>query len=312
MGDRMTKGKKNKSFTKSTISLLKVLLIILFFGFSVYALKLIINTNDNKVVSLSSDTITYFIEEADKASLPKEQLNWQEIAAIEGVLDNKFTTYNSAETEKIAKMFYDNNNKVKSLETVISELKLSSWERRNVYLNLGKINNQSIRNITGGEDSEKDNFIQSIKDASIQNYKQNKIFPSITIAQAILESEWGKSDLASKYNNYFGIKADKSWKGQVVSFSTKENYNDVIKANFRAYTNIYDSIFDHGKFFSENDRYTKNGVFDANNYIEQARAIENAGYSTVKDKNGNLIYSEMLISIIKENNLMLIDKESEN
>ena len=50
------------------------------------------------------------------------------------------------------------------------------------------------------------NFIESIKDYAIKDYQTSKVLPSITIAQAILESGWGKSTLSLKANNLFGIK----------------------------------------------------------------------------------------------------------
>ena len=49
-------------------------------------------------------------------------------------------------------------------------------------------------------------FIGEIESSAIENYKKYKILPSITIAQAILESGWGESDLSKKFNNLFGIK----------------------------------------------------------------------------------------------------------
>ncbi|MDZ7542989.1 mannosyl-glycoprotein endo-beta-N-acetylglucosamidase, partial [Clostridium perfringens] len=128
-----------------------------------------------------------------------------------------------------------------------------------------------------------------------------------TIGQAILESGWGESELSSRHNNIFGIKADASWNEEKVNMKTKENHNDVIVGDFRAYNNISSSIEDHGKFLWENERYAKNGLFEAKNYREQAQVLEDAGYSTAKDENGNLIYGDKLIRVIQENNLMIYD-----
>ena len=82
----------------------------------------------------------------------------------------------------------------------------------------------------------------------------------------------GKSDLSVKANNLFGIKADSSWKGESVSMTTSEYYNDVIQDKFRQYKNKADSVDDYGKFLVENDRYEKNGLFDATQYIGQAKS----------------------------------------
>ena len=143
----------------------------------------------------------------------------------------------------------------------------------------------------------------------MQSYKKYEILPSITIGQAILESGWGKSELAVNYNNLFGIKADSRWDGAVATIVTSENYNDIITANFRKYKNIYESIEDHGQFLYENTRYTKSGLFEAKDYISQAQSLEDAGYSTAKNEAGEAIYADKLIGIIQKYNLMLYDTE---
>lgn len=167
-----------------------------------------------------------------------------------------------------------------------------------------------MRNIRGDSDKEKDKLIENMKAISIENYKKNGVLPSVTISQAILESNWGKSELSAKYNNYFGIKASAGWNGKIATFSTKENYNDTIKANFRAYDSLEESVNDFGNFLNVNGRYRKHGLFDGKNYIEQAQALEDAGYSTKKNAKGEAIYADLLIELIKDNNLMIIDSEA--
>lgn len=156
------------------------------------------------------------------------------------------------------------------------------------------------------EDNKKE-FIVKIFNGAIENYNKYGIVPSITIAQAILESGWGSSELAVNHNNIFGIKADSRWSGAIATISTSENYNDSTIANFRKYDSIDESLDDHGKFLSENPRYSEYGLFEKKNYKNQAQALEDAGYSTAKDKNGQLIYAEKLIGIIEKYNLMQYD-----
>lgn len=156
-------------------------------------------------------------------------------------------------------------------------------------------------------DSEKIDFIESISDGAISNYNKYGILPSITMAQAILESGWGNSELAVTHNNLFGIKADSRWNGAIATIVTSENYNDSTIANFRKYDSINESIEDHGKFLYENSRYVEYGLFDGKNYKEQAQALENAGYSTVKNENGEPIYADKLIALIEKYNLMQYD-----
>lgn len=156
-------------------------------------------------------------------------------------------------------------------------------------------------------DGEKIDFIESISDGAISNYNKYGILPSITMAQAILESGWGNSELAVTHNNLFGIKADSRWNGAIATIVTSENYNDSTIANFRKYDSINESIEDHGKFLYENSRYAEYGLFDGKNYKEQAQALENAGYSTVKNENGEPIYADKLIALIEKYNLMQYD-----
>lgn len=150
-------------------------------------------------------------------------------------------------------------------------------------------------------------FIKEIEDGARYNYNKYGILPSITVAQAILESGWGKSKLSKESNNIFGIKADSRWDGESIEVITSENYNDKVKSKFRKYNNITESIKDHGKFLYENKRYEENGLFNSKNYKKQAQALEDAGYSTKKDKYGKLIYADMLIYIIQKYNLNKLD-----
>ena len=156
-------------------------------------------------------------------------------------------------------------------------------------------------------DSEKMEFIETISDGAISNYNKYGILPSITMAQAILESGWGNSELAVTHNNLFGIKADSRWNGAIATIATSENYNDSTIANFRKYDNINESIEDHGKFLYENSRYAEYGLFNGNDYKSQAQALEDAGYSTVKNENGEPIYADKLISLIEKYTLMQYD-----
>lgn len=156
---------------------------------------------------------------------------------------------------------------------------------------------------------EENSFINLILDGAIENYKEYKILPSITIGQAILESGWGKSELAVSHNNLFGIKADSRWDGAVAAINSKENYNDSYISNFRKYDSIEESIEDHGKFLFDSDRYRDNGLFEGKTYIEQAQVLEDAGYSTAKDESGVPIYADKLIAIIEKYHLMDYDKQ---
>lgn len=155
----------------------------------------------------------------------------------------------------------------------------------------------------------KTDFISSLEKIAIKEYRRGKVLPSITISQAILESNWGKSKLTTEGKNLFGIKANGNWNGPYLEYKTNENYDDVITAKFRKYNTVAQSVEDHTDFLIENGRYKKAGLFDTNNYKEQAEALERAGYATKKDSNGEHIYADLLISVIEKYELYKIDEK---
>ena len=126
-------------------------------------------------------------------------------------------------------------------------------------------------------------YINQHFDASVKATKGTKLFPEVALIESMLESGNGKSYLASKYNNYFGIKADSSWNGKKVTLPTTEYKNGVkytVNANFRAYNSFEDSVKDWVNFLKSNPRYTQNGVFDATTVEDQFRALKKSGYAT--------------------------------
>jgi flagellar rod assembly protein/muramidase FlgJ len=136
-------------------------------------------------------------------------------------------------------------------------------------------------------------FIDSILAGAQEAHKKYGVFASVTLAQAALESAWGKTAIS---NNLFGIKADSSWKGKKVLIDTHEVHQGrriPVKAWFRAYMSPNASVLDHALFLSQNPRYKES--FKCNNGCDFARAIAKAGYAT--DPN----YAELLISIIQHN-----------
>ena len=285
-----------------------IFLITLFSTIFIFTSKFI---NKNHSIILSKEEIQIYINVADELSKSGYQLNWQEIAAISSVLNNGSFTINNENISIIenALLIKDNEGNIvgtNSFKNAIKNLELDSEGRELAIRNLERIRNNYL-NENLLNDKEKLKFIEDVSKVAFDNYKKFGVLPSITISQAILESGWGESTLSSEYNNLFGIKADSRWSGKKVELETKENYDDVIVGAFRAYDDLDSSIEDHGKFLYENERYAKNGLFTGKTYIEQAQALENAGYSTAKDEEGNLIYADKLIRVIQENNLMLYD-----
>lgn len=152
-------------------------------------------------------------------------------------------------------------------------------------------------------------FIEAMAPVAQESYKEHGVLPSITLAQGIIESAWGKSGLTVQGNNLFGIKADISWTGPVIEINTQEFVNGqyiTVVARWRVYDRWEDSILDHGKFLKENIRYEQAGVFNAKNYKEQAEALLRAGYAT--DPN----YSNKLCSMIESYSLDQYDNVQNN
>ena len=109
------------------------------------------------------------------------------------------------------------------------------------------------------------------------------VLPSIILGQAILESNWGKSTLASKYNNLFGIKAYGDQKK--VSLETKEFVNEewiTIQGDFKVYDSWEQSMDDHTQLFVQGVDWNPalyEKVITATNYQEAAQALQDAGYA---------------------------------
>lgn len=149
-------------------------------------------------------------------------------------------------------------------------------------------------------------FIDLLAPLAIETYHEYGVFPSITLAQAILESSWGQSGLTLKANALFGIKADGGWTGPTVQMMTTEEVNGSIisvMATWRAYDRLEDSVMDHGKFLQENSTYRRHGFFDATDYVGQANALKAAGYATESD------YPELLMTLIKQYSLDQYDSQ---
>ena len=114
---------------------------------------------------------------------------------------------------------------------------------------------------------------------------------SAVIAQAILESGWGKSKLSAKYHNYFGLKCGSKWKGKAVSMRTGEEYDGrrvTISAYFRAYPNMEQGIKGYFDFINTARYSNLKGVTSPKTYLSRIKAD---GYAT----SSNYVSSNMSI-----------------
>ena len=127
------------------------------------------------------------------------------------------------------------------------------------------------------------------------------------IAQAILESGWGKSSLASKYHNYFGLKCGGAWKGKSVNMATQEEYTVGVMTDIRDNFRVFDSMEDGVKGYFDFINYSRyanlKGVKDPEEYC---RRIKADGYATSSK------YVDSLLRVIRENNLTRFDTDEPN
>lgn len=126
-------------------------------------------------------------------------------------------------------------------------------------------------------------FIASIAEAAVDSADETGVPASVTIAQAILESYWGSSRLATQANNYFGIKAqtDVGTAGSVVFdvWEVIRGRNIMESQPFRAYNSVAESFADHGRFFVNNDRYAS-AMAARSDPRQFAREVNRDGYAT--------------------------------
>jgi len=140
-------------------------------------------------------------------------------------------------------------------------------------------------------------YIKKYASLAVLEMHKYKIPASITLAQGVLESGNGRSQLASKSNNHFGIKCHTGWKGGRVFHDDDEKGEC-----FRKYKYVQSSYEDHSKFLSGRRRYASLFKLRKSDYKGWAKGLKKAGYATDKK------YPKKLISIIENYNLYKFDK----
>ena len=130
-------------------------------------------------------------------------------------------------------------------------------------------------------------YFDQYKDIAIEQMLRYHIPASITLAQGVFESGAGKSELARRANNHFGIKCH-NWTG-------RRSYHDDDEMNecFRAYDNVYESYRDHSVFLTTSKRYSSLFELKLTDYKGWARGLKACGYAT------SPTYANKLIEIIQ-------------
>lgn len=147
-------------------------------------------------------------------------------------------------------------------------------------------------------------FIAELVPKAKELQTSHGIWPSVMLAQAALESNWGESELAQEANNLFGIKS----RGEGEEYPTKE-YDELhgwheIQATFKYYDHFEQSMDDYADLIQNGTDWNPSlyhGVVDAQTYEEAAQSLAQAGYATDPD------YAEKLIDLINTYHLHQYD-----
>lgn len=141
------------------------------------------------------------------------------------------------------------------------------------------------------------NYVDQYSELAMKEMRRTGVPASITLAQGIIESDYGRSRLAREANNHFGIKCHNGWKGGKI-------YHDDDRRNecFRRYTLASESYRDHSDFLRQGARYRFLFELKSDDYKSWARGLKSAGYAT------NPRYARMLIDMISENKLYVYDQ----
>ena len=141
-----------------------------------------------------------------------------------------------------------------------------------------------------------DEYINTYRDIAIAEMKRSGIPASVTLAQGILETECGNSDLVKRSNNHFGIKCKSTWTGESVKHT-----DDAPNECFRKYSKPEESYKDHSDYLKTSPRYASLFELAPSDYKGWAYGLKKAGYAT------NPRYPQIVISNIEKYNLQQYD-----
>lgn len=150
-------------------------------------------------------------------------------------------------------------------------------------------------------------YINKYKGIAVSEMKRTGIPASIKLAQGLLESDWGRSRLASDAYNHFGIKCGSKWEGETF-YKHDDDFDKngkLIKSCFRAFKDPYESYIAHSEFLNDpNKEYRYGFLFDLkpDDYRSWAKGLKKAGYATDRK------YPQKLIKIIEQYQLYQFDE----
>lgn len=164
-------------------------------------------------------------------------------------------------------------------------------------------------NLLAQVDQDQLEYIETYKDIAIREMERAGIPASIKLAQAILESNAGRSTLAQRANNHFGIKCGANWDGRTF-YREDDDFDaegNLIKSCFRVYRTAEASFIGHSEFLRDPQKTFRYGFLfrlDPKDYRRWAHGLKQAGYAT------SASYPERLISLIERYELFQYDEMS--
>ena len=209
----------------------------------------------------------------------KRKIGWQNCVSVCSILFLLLFTSCGARKKTTTRI---------SVPKVVMETPKDKKVKKEVAKLLKKKSSLNIRTIA---------YISKYAETAMYEMKKNKIPASITLAQGILESGNGVSQLALKSNNHFGVKCHKGWSGKSVRHDDDEK-----QECFRRYKEVANSYKDHSKFLKTRSRYDFLFKLKKDNYRGWAEGLKKAGYATDKK------YPKKLIHLIETYHLYNYDK----
>lgn len=156
--------------------------------------------------------------------------------------------------------------------------------------------------------SVQERYIEQFKLVAVSEMERTGIPASIKMAQALHESQSGRSELATQANNHFGIKCKTTWSGATYQYKDddRDSTGSLVFSCFRSYPTAMESYMDHSDFLKYRPRYRELFELPLSDYKSWAYGLKKCGYAT--DPN----YPERLIKIIERYNLDLLDAEGDS
>ncbi|HMW39086.1 MAG: glucosaminidase domain-containing protein [Saprospiraceae bacterium] len=153
-----------------------------------------------------------------------------------------------------------------------------------------------------------ENYVSQYRDIAIREMMRTGIPASIKLAQGVMESQSGRSELAIQANNHFGIKCKSNWNGATYAYKDDDlnDKGELVESCFRKYESPEQSYKDHSDFLKNRSRYKLLFEFDRSDYRSWARGLKMCGYAT------DPAYADKLIEIIERFELYNLDKEINN